>query len=315
MIDQHEATVVSLSGGKDSTAMALLAIEREVENLSYVFADTGHEHPLTYEYLDYLRGVLGEIHIVKADFADAIERKRCTVATKWRQDGVPESRVLEALDALQPTGIPFLDMCLAHGRFPSTRARFCSVELKHVPLDAFVADRLDEYGAVFSWQGVRRDESRARRDLSVEEDHASIQGLTIYRPILDWTAKDCFEMHARHGVKPNPLYKLGMSRVGCMPCIHARKAELFEIQRRFPAELERVKRWESLVSTASKRNSSTFFPAKRVGRLDDGQPAHITHGIDAHIAWSKTTRGGRHLDLIAISERVPACSSLYGLCE
>lgn len=35
--------VVSMSGGKDSTAMALLAIERGVENLHLVFADTGHE--------------------------------------------------------------------------------------------------------------------------------------------------------------------------------------------------------------------------------------------------------------------------------
>ncbi len=42
--------IVSMSGGKDSTAMALLAIERDTEDLEFVFADTGHEHEMTYEY-------------------------------------------------------------------------------------------------------------------------------------------------------------------------------------------------------------------------------------------------------------------------
>ena len=28
-----------------------------------------------------------------------------------------------------------------------------------------------------------------------------------YRPILDWTADDCFEMHRKHGIKHNPLYE------------------------------------------------------------------------------------------------------------
>ncbi|MGA4815516.1 phosphoadenosine phosphosulfate reductase family protein [Pseudomonas aeruginosa] len=40
-----------MSGGKDSTALLLLAIERGAEDLQAVFADTGHEHPQTYEYI------------------------------------------------------------------------------------------------------------------------------------------------------------------------------------------------------------------------------------------------------------------------
>ena len=43
----HKA-VLSFSGGKDSTAMYLLALEQGVDFLP-VFADTGHEHDLTYE--------------------------------------------------------------------------------------------------------------------------------------------------------------------------------------------------------------------------------------------------------------------------
>ena len=81
--------IVSISGGKDSTAMALLAIERETENLRFVFADTGHEHRLTYDYVDYLSGELERrcgvgIERVRADFSRQIEKRRHTVATKWR---------------------------------------------------------------------------------------------------------------------------------------------------------------------------------------------------------------------------------------
>lgn len=49
-----KCNVISVSGGKDSTAMLTLAVEQQVENLIAVFADTGHEHPLTYRYVDYL---------------------------------------------------------------------------------------------------------------------------------------------------------------------------------------------------------------------------------------------------------------------
>jgi 3'-phosphoadenosine 5'-phosphosulfate sulfotransferase (PAPS reductase)/FAD synthetase len=54
-------------------------------------------------------------------------------------------------------------------------------------------------------------------------------------------------------VKLNPLYFLGMSRVGCMPCINCRKDELLEISKRFPKYIDIKREWESLVSMASKR--------------------------------------------------------------
>lgn len=47
--------IISFSGGKDSVATWLhLSRELGVRNIQCVFADTGHESPLTYEYLDYL---------------------------------------------------------------------------------------------------------------------------------------------------------------------------------------------------------------------------------------------------------------------
>lgn len=50
--------VLSVSGGKDSTAMYLLAMEMGVEFLA-VFADTGNEHEITLDYISKLPGRTG----------------------------------------------------------------------------------------------------------------------------------------------------------------------------------------------------------------------------------------------------------------
>ena len=76
--------IVSVSGCKDSTALLLLALERNTENLQAVFADTGHEHPQTYEYIQYLNDNVLPIKTIRADFSEQIARKREFIATKWR---------------------------------------------------------------------------------------------------------------------------------------------------------------------------------------------------------------------------------------
>lgn len=134
--------VISISGGKDSTAMLALDVEQKAENIAVVFADTGHEHPQTYAYVEYLEGALGiTIDRVKADFSEQIARKRARLESDecdW-----PEATRKAALEVMQPTGIPFLDLCLWKGRFASTRARFCSTELKHQPLNRYMEPLLE----------------------------------------------------------------------------------------------------------------------------------------------------------------------------
>ena len=51
--------IVSLSGGKDSTALAIMMRDR-VPDMEYVFSDTDKELPETYEYLDKLEAYLGK---------------------------------------------------------------------------------------------------------------------------------------------------------------------------------------------------------------------------------------------------------------
>ncbi|MCY4523312.1 MAG: phosphoadenosine phosphosulfate reductase family protein, partial [Halobacteriovoraceae bacterium] len=57
--DQKRRQICPLSGGKDSTALAIY-LKSKVPNLEYVFCDTGAELPETYEYLDKLEAFLGQ---------------------------------------------------------------------------------------------------------------------------------------------------------------------------------------------------------------------------------------------------------------
>ena len=329
------ANVISISGGKDSTSTALYAIDQGAENKTFIFADTGHEHPETYEYVEYLDGVLKQragvgITTVRADLTDDMARKRDYIRKKWPEDGIPETQINEALEVLHPTGIPFLDLCLLKGRFPSTKVRFCTEFLKQKPIDNQVVQPLmDQYGTVISWQGVRADESKSRanlpqKDVELGQWEPEPKGLLVYRPILHWTADDVFAYQKQHQVLPNPLYKQGMGRVGCMPCIHARKHELREIANRFPEAFDKVERWEELVTKTAKTPEATFFAANKTPGHTRGELADDpgkTYGIRAVEEWAKTDHGGRQFDLVAAAEAseaaegAAACSSIYGLCE
>ena len=317
--DNIDHNVISFSGGKDSTAMLLLAIERDTPDLSVVFADTGNEHEQTYDYVRYIEQTTGvPIRWVKADFSRQIAGKREFVLTKWADKwGAPQEAIDRAAAALVPTGNPFLDLCIWKGRFPSTKVAFCSEELKRNPIIEQVQKPLLETGNVISWQGVRRNESLNRRFLTERELKITAENgneLWNYRPILDWTADDCFAMHKKHGIKHNPLYEQGMGRVGCMPCINARKDELNEISKRFPEAIDRIEQWERAVSLASKQSCSTFFPSE--GLPDDAtmQQHYDNANIREIVKWAATARGGKQRDFFREMDG-PMCSSIYGLCE
>lgn len=78
--------IVSYSGGKDSSATLLLALDRfGKDRVIPVFMDTGNEHDLTYEHLDQIERELGvTIKRLKNDFSGEIARKREFIARDQR---------------------------------------------------------------------------------------------------------------------------------------------------------------------------------------------------------------------------------------
>jgi len=106
--------IVSLSGGKDSSALAIYLRER-IPGLEYVFCDTGEELPETYEYLERLQTFLGK----------PIVRLRAHGKT--------------LRDLIEQKG----------GFLPSPRARWCTRLLKIEPFERYVgADHVYLYIAL-----------------------------------------------------------------------------------------------------------------------------------------------------------------------
>lgn len=351
------ASVASCSGGKDSTAMILHMQEYNVPH-QRVFADVGHEHPWTVDYVRFLSERIDgpPIQIVKREFTQAeFDRKRQTIENEWPRQNVPRRLIDRALASLRITGIPFLDLCQLRSSFPAHSARFCTGELKIDPIEKAVYEPLWAEGkTILSWQGIRHEESAMRSDLEPIQrimtniHNKQIPPLYAVRPLLDWTVNDVFRMHYRHGIEPNPLYKHGFTRVGCFPCIYASKDEIRIIAEMFPEYIDILDLWEELVGLVKKgRDDATFFhavtlpevrraPFYWVPALDhNGNPRTLPngawrikklrapidrrkHGIRAVVEWSKTTYGGKQMDLLPVAEVKPdmaeSCGS-WGVCE
>lgn len=96
--------ILSLSGGKDSTALAIYMRDR-VAGMEYVFCDTQKELPETYEYLERIEAYLGK----------PINRLNATRGfDHWLE--------------------------LYGGYLPSSRMRWCTKMLKLRPFEEFVGD-------------------------------------------------------------------------------------------------------------------------------------------------------------------------------
>lgn len=218
-----------------------------------------------------------------------------------------------ALEVLYPSGNPFLDLCMLKGRFPSRKAQFCTEELKRNMAVAYQLELIDSGHQVISWQGVRRDESEARKNAKKIERIGP--RMWAFRPIVEWTALDVFAFCAKRGIHPNPLYLQGSNRVGCMLCVNCEKKEINNADRRHPHHIKKIGNWEIIVGQASKRGFSTFFHKGPVENgLEFPKATFEAGNIWKMVEWSRTTRGGRQFDLLADMEEPTSCASSYGLC-
>lgn len=274
--------VASISGGKDSAAMSLHLTELGIEH-DRVFCDTGWEAQETYDHLAYLANRLGPITWLRGErqMEELIEHK---------------------------------------GMFPQRTRRFCTEELKIKPILAYLATLVEAGEDVVNAVGIRAGESAARSKMP-EWEWSSGFDCEVWRPLIGWSEQDVIDIHARHGLLPNPLYLKGASRVGCFPCIFARKSEVRFIAEHRPEQIVRIRRLEERVQAAAFARQEargegglygppTFFQAPI--RDDDGKRLHTP--IDEIVEWSRTSRGGRQFDMFAPGDGDEGCMR-WGLCE
>ena len=323
--------IIGLSGGKDSTATLLVALNRLPKTIIQpVFVDTGNEQRQTHAYLDYLESRLNiSITRLTPDFSQQLASKRRFIAQDRRigrdKRGVKlrwsNRRKREAIAELHPSGNPFLDLCLLKGMFPSNRSRFCTEYLKKDVFVNHVDDMAQSGQKIVVWQGIRRDESGKRKNTRLFERVGP--GFYYFRPLIHWTADDVFRYLADKGVPPNPLYA-SLGRVGCAPCIYANKKDLRALFASDPAVLDKVREWETRVAACSKTGRAAFFHGKELAGARLGEVHPLTfwdrHKIDAIKHWSEKPTRFNAVDWNGFEPaesalQAAACSSEWGLCE
>lgn len=111
--------ILSLSGGKDSAALAIYLRDR-IENMEYIFSDTGKELPETYEYLERIENFLGK-KVIRLNVELGFDH--------WYE--------------------------MYNGMIPSNHRRWCTRMLKLRPFEQHCGE-----SEVINYVGLRADENR-----------------------------------------------------------------------------------------------------------------------------------------------------------
>jgi len=180
--DHPERTpVVAFSGGKDSMVTSHLVRRALGQSVVHVFADTTLESPDTYAYIEEFRR---------------------------RQNSVP-------LVVAKPDR-DFLELCEEIGP-PSRIMRWCCTTHKTTPLSKVYCS-INGGNGVLSFGGIRRSESRGRKEHVRVHDKTKIGGEVFCSPIIDWRDIDVWVYTISTGLPINAAYRRGLTRVGCMEC-------------------------------------------------------------------------------------------------
>jgi len=204
--------VLGLSGGKDSSALAIYMRDTYPEmDVSYFFTDTGEELKEVYEYLDKLEAYLGK----------------------------PIARLNQIDEEREGSKTEFEKFMHRYNNFlPSATARWCTIEMKLKPFEKWIKTFLDAGEEVISYVAIRSDEKRlgyksSNEDVKVKfpfiEDNIDREKVS---QILDDSGLGL------------PGYYRWRSRSGCTFCFFQQKIEWVRLSREHPEAFERAKKLE-----------------------------------------------------------------------
>lgn len=287
--------IVNFSGGKDSLASLLWVRNNLTKDFITVFCDTGWEHPITYQYIQEIQKKL-ELNLV-------------TIKSK-KFDGM-------------------VDLAKKKLRWPSSQRRFCTSELKTIPMIDYILDDVQDNILVI--QGIRAAESSKRAEMSkqctyfkyyVQPYGKDKNGKDKYhtyrrkdvlnfrakysddllRPVFDWSGQQVIDYIITNGLQPNPLYRMGYKRVGCYPCIMASQQDIYNISVQDPERIRYIAKLENTLS-------SSFFGPDKISRKFYKGEYPLLDDVVRYIQ-DKHSEGLLFDDDVATS-----CMSYYGLCE
>ena len=212
MSEAQHRTVLGMSGGKDSSALAIFMKEKEPDlDIEYFFTDTGKELPEVYEFLDKIQASYG----IKVNYL--------------------------APDTGNSNDSPFDYYHKINNYFlPSARARWCTVNLKLRPFEKWIKPTLDQGGSITSLVAIRADENR-------EGYRPTNEKVNVRFPFIEYgiDKQGVRNILERAGLGMPSYYKW-RSRSGCTFCFYQQKIEWVNLMEKYPEKFDEAKSYEKL---------------------------------------------------------------------
>lgn len=200
--------VVSLSGGKDSTAMLLRLIEENKPVDLILFCDTGLEFPQMYEHLNQLEAYISK-PIIKLRADHSFEFYFLSYHPKRKNP------LLEQYDGMSWAG---------------PRNRWCTAMLKTRIMGKYLKDLKQKYELV-EYIGIAADEPKRVKQACY--------------PLVEWnmTERNCLDYCYERGFRLGGLYEI-FKRVSCWCCPLQSLSELRKLRKHFPALWKQLEEWD-----------------------------------------------------------------------
>ena len=198
--------IVSFSGGKDSTVLLLMMLEKNMPVDEILFCDTGKEFPAMYNHIKKVENYIG--------------RKITTIKAK------------KSFDYLISTETRKVNINKHKGLgWASHNMRWCTGELKKEPLRLYLKkykkNEIREYIGIAHDESIRATHNKEKRNL--------------FYPLIDWkiTEKMALQYCYSKGFNWDGLYEK-FARVSCYCCPLQKLSELETIYLEYP------KLWEDM---------------------------------------------------------------------
>ena len=202
--------VVSLSGGKDSTAMLLRMLEEGWPVDLILFCDTGLEFEEMYHHIEKLEQYIGKpITWLKAE--KPFEFYFLEHNPKRKNQALADKKGFS---------------------WAGPRNRWCTAILKTRLIDRYLKN-LEKEHEIIQYIGIAADEPQRVRELCY--------------PLVEWgmTEADCLAYCKDRGFDWDGLYDI-FTRVSCWCCPLQSYDELRKLRKHFPEKWEQLRKWDRL---------------------------------------------------------------------